>query len=210
MVNEKSIRCTAHDVRGILSGAKHQTRRIMKPQPQYFEQQPHWRWGSGPVGPFAIASGDIPGCFGKYMPGEQLWVREAWAVVQTESQADFNAAESLYWYRADGERPGVKWKPSIHMPRVASRLTLEIAGVTVERVQDISYDDAEAEGTWAACEDDPAIQNSASYAAVAAGRRSVELVDYFAALWNKVNGPNAWERNDWVWKVEFRLLEATP
>jgi hypothetical protein len=81
--------------------------------------------------------------------------------------------------------------PSIHMPRWASRITLEITGVRVERLQDITPDDAIAEGVWHGCENPP-----------------YPALDCFEILWQSINGPDSWEQNPWVWVVEFR--RATP
>jgi hypothetical protein len=84
------------------------------------------------------------------------------------------------------------WKPSIHMPRWASRITLEITGVRVERLQEISEDDAEAEGAgFEYCE---ILQCSGSYRGG------------YANLWERINGDGTWDSNPWVWVVSFRRL----
>ncbi len=91
-------------------------------------------------------------------------------------------------HHAEGRRPGY-WTPSIHMPRWASRLTLEITSVRVERLQDISEADAIAEG----------VRGNAS------GPYGCEgLIEDYADLWESINGPGSWDANPWVWVVEFK------
>lgn len=132
-------------------------------------------------------------------PGERLWVRETWASVpfgphrewpgvpdlRPRKPSEFNRACSIIW-RADGEMPEPlePWRPSIHMPRWASRITLEITGVRVERLHDISEADKEAEGATA---DRP-----------------------FGTVWRKINTKPGvrWDDNPWVWALEFRRVET--
>jgi hypothetical protein len=88
------------------------------------------------------------------------------------------------------------WKPSIHMPRWASRITLEITGVRVERLQDISDADAKSEGCWyghGGGEPDFAVNPS----------------DHFPTLWASIYGEESWQANPWVWVIEFKRVEAT-
>lgn len=85
------------------------------------------------------------------------------------------------------------WKPSIHMPRIASRITLEIVSVRVERLQDISPNDCIEEGAWRI--EDKEIG------------RGHEAVDAYRALWESINGADSWEANPWVWVVEFKRME---
>nr|WP_319802623.1 hypothetical protein [Marinobacter sp. EN3] len=139
-------------------------------------------------------------------PGDRLWVRETFqgplvsydrAQEFYEDRLKFESPEYCE-YRADGgpdpvfvdaddeERHG--WKPSIHMPRWASRINLEITGVRVERLQDISEQDAKAEGV------EPAQCCDAHYHG-------------FSKLWQSINGPDSWDANPWVWVVEFKRVE---
>lgn len=125
--------------------------------------------------------------------GERLWVRETFALHDDRDPP-------IVYYRADDptkyESDGA-WKPSIHMPRWASRLTLEITKVRVERLQDISEEDAKAEGV------------------VPSGRRATHRYrasdneDHghrlqFQDLWNSINGAGAWDKNPWVWCISFQ------
>jgi hypothetical protein len=137
-------------VRAILEGWKTQTRRVMKPQP--FDDGGIWRWQHGRH----VVAVPGPRAFGleewaiwqecPYQVGQTLWVRETWA-------DGIAGCPNGVSYRADhldplGDGPAnpMKWRPSIHMPRWASRITLTITDVRVQRVQDISEEDAEEEG----------------------------------------------------------------
>ncbi|HUV48247.1 MAG TPA: hypothetical protein VMX11_04645, partial [Actinomycetes bacterium] len=106
--------------------------------------------------------------------GDRLWVRETFA-----------CPETVRYYRADDAGilpPGTKWTPSIHMPRWASRLSLTITDVRVQRLQDISEADAEAEG--------------------------LDGRDLFACTWVNLYGPKSWLTNPWVWAITF--TKGTP
>ncbi len=89
-------------------------------------------------------------------------------------------------------KDNLKWRPSIHMPRWASRITLEITGVRVERVQYITEEDAKAEGLGETI--------------VLPGDRG-SFVQSFAMTWNQINGPESWSANPWVWVIEFRRVQ---
>ena len=108
--------------------------------------------------------------------------------------------------------PMVGWKPSIHMPRWASRITLEITGVRVERLQDISEADAIAEG----CRPEPGLRGdddmAVNTAIQAIERRTGKIgcsapVARYMVLWESINGPDSWSANPWVWAVSFKRLE---
>ena len=117
-----------------------------------------------------------------------MWVRETWRVADGVTKFyEYAAGRSAFREAAD-ESCGVKWKPSIYMPRTASRITLEVVAVRVERLQEISEADAIAEG----------IGHSDVDAAVAS----------YASLWDRINGPGSWDANPWVWVVEFRKVEG--
>lgn len=192
-MRERPILFSAPMVRAILEGRKTQTRRVVKPQPAGAWAAPGRR-----ACPYGQA-------------GDRLWVRETWG---THDQGFDTAEEStVVVYRADVDRPEPKrWRPSIHMPRVASRITLEVTGVRVERLHQLSEADALAEGihridigsgyeprysaaprSWAdAVEGDPDVQLTASAA--------------FRELWESINGLRSWLANPWVWVVEFKRL----
>lgn len=194
-MKERPILFSGPMVRAILDGRKTQTRRVNR--------------------------------FG--VPGDRLWVRETWADVEplpsrtpAYDGARFavrpDGSSSELWYRADGEMgvtsllfdDGPRWRPSIHMPRWASRITLEIVDVRVERLHDITEEDARAEGVdWASPQpfgekwddDDREDPREVGY-----GSGSFAL-DNFRRLWSSINGSESWAANPWVWRVEFRRVD---
>lgn len=180
-MKERPILFSAPMVRAILSGSKTQTRRIVKGAAQ--EAMNLWRKQCK---------------FGQ--PGNRLWVREtwnAWSVYEVDSGV-FEAgwpymkipkqkpSNACVLYAADAADDGGRWRPSIHMPRWASRISLEITGIWVERLQDIGDVDAHAEGC----------------ATPATAARS-----QFRNLWESINGPGSWAANPWVWVIEFRRIK---
>lgn len=197
-MRERPILFSAPMVRALLEGRKHQTRRICKRQPKGTPREylpDCWDFGG------SAAEGPALCPFG--IPGDQLWVRETWA-------HDYlaNKSQSGCWYRADTCRrdpPGVRcehgparWRRSIHMPRWASRLTLEITDVRVERLQDISEEDAKAEGVT------PFPKDPEGDCWTDGTHRTA-----FNHLWNAINGwePNAWDINPWVWVLGLKRIE---
>ena len=111
------------------------------------------------------------------MIGDILWIREACA-----------KAYFAWVYKADWERKDVKWRPAIHCPREASRYSLEITDIRLERLNDISEEDCFAEG----CPRDV----------------DAEPRDVYRKVWEHINGPNSWVKNPWVWVVSFPTLSA--
>lgn len=185
-------------VRAILEGRKTQTRRILKPQPVASDVAPErlldWKDASYTVDQ-ALAK-ECP--YGQ--PGDRLWVRETWAPIFYDGPIGRRGPGTLYRTNMTCEQgvqwspEGVKWKPSIHMPRKASRITLEIVSVRVERVQDISEADCEAEGI----DDGWLVKNR-----LAPPRRNA-----YAELFDEINGDYAWRNNFWVWVIEFKRVDA--
>ena len=143
------------------------------------------------------------------MPGDRLWVREAWrALRRFDSMPPLDIEwRSMVAYEADAPtgdyrqaphgRMG-KLRPSIHMPRWVSRITLQVTTVGVERLQDISEADARAEG-------------APELLSVDGGYLEHPMGCYrdgFQHLWTSINGPGSWNANPWVWVVEFRRLDV--
>jgi hypothetical protein len=210
-VKERPILFSGPMVRAVLADQKTQTRRIVKPQPEAWQhdiegwelcRSPNHR----PLFPESFAKAYCP--YGG--AGERLWVREAWrwtvdkkANVAIEYQADGEIRRALCENGGEGELVATEeyenqllrlpstlnWKPSIHMMRAASRITLEIVRARVERLRDISDRDAIAEGV--------------RFAGV-----PCSLTDRgaFAKLWESINGVGSWELNPWVWVIEFKKV----
>jgi hypothetical protein len=145
-------------------------------------------------------------------PGDRLWCRETFAIVPRTAYARSDGVSQTLRpdddhdaaiYRADWTRSngGFRWRPSIHMPRWASRILLEITDVRVERLQDISEADAQAEG----------IEYSERFEGYCIGEaehyNSHDPRLSYASLWESINGPGSWAANPWVWVVEFRRIE---
>ena len=199
-MTERPIPFRDWEVRAILKGDKTLTRRIVKPQPWVDDMgNAVWKdtiFGQNSVGVPHIQSlaSPVPSSRTKRVlcpygaPGDLLWVRETWAPLKSGS-VDFAAD----WSDTQKKFAG-KWRPSIHMPRWASRITLEVKSVRVERLQDISEDDARAEGVhrtdWE-YDDGECCDNDR---------------DALRALWNHINGPDAWEANPWVWALSFERV----
>lgn len=211
-MKERPILFSGPMVRAILEGRKTQTRRVVKPQPEYIEWFEHQKGWCGGFGPDA-GSGSNPvrmiQCpYGK--PGDRLWVRETWQSFGDSSsirprvphscQVRYDATGTTAWCKVPKGARGVypamfRSRPSIHMPRWASRITLEVVSVRVERLQEISEADAEAEGV-AFMREYPDADETLS---------ARQLYDI---LWESINGAGSWAANPWVWVVEFRKVEG--
>jgi len=208
-MKERPILFSAPMVRAILEGRKTQTRRVVKVQPG-----PSCCIEEGDEGepPFVYSSlyGDGPGyevhesrapCRCPYgAPGDRLWVRETWMQNPgREISPDGNRHDVIY--RADECHygPAIRWRPSIHMPRWASRIDLEVTGVRVERLQDISEEGAIAEGVGRVGE------RFKGYMPLHTGGQYDPALakTSFSQLWESINGDGSWDANPWVWVVEF-------
>ena len=188
-MKERPILFSGDMVRAILEGRKTQTRRTVKPQPGDHMRIPMltqngWQFMTHPDQlRDTVSSWRCP--FG--IPGDRLWVRETWAeFAGIEPQVEIvYRADKLFDTEAKEHLIGNKWRPSIYMPRWASRITLEITGIRVERLHDISYHDAVAEGCGGMLE--PATV-------------------YFQCVWKDINGEDSWNANPWVWVIEFKKI----
>lgn len=115
---------------------------------------------------------------------------------------------SRIWYWADGNPTEGDWtrpRPSIHMPRWASRITLEIVSVRVEMLHDISEEDAAAEGVYRESEDEIPF-NGPWYINAGDSQGYATAKSCYAALWDSINGEGSWAKNPWVWVIEFRRI----
>lgn len=199
-------------VLAILAGRKTMSRRLVKPQPKSEGDSPY-RIGNGE---YAIARA-CP--YGKV--GDILWVRETWRP----------AIDDVKWdcieYKADGARikPSIqnentgfkfsvdcddaaesgyaRWRPSIHMPRWASRLSLVITNTRIERLHAITGKDILAEGAILRAHDDAFGHNPVS---AFDGKVYMDLTSLWARGWESIYGKGAWAANPWVWVVQFKVL----
>lgn len=190
-------------VRAILAGQKTVTRRVVK-LPRWAVPGTIERFDVDLDGASAERRSDgeyapIPCPYG--VPGDRLWVRETFAEHEVD---DVQGTRAFYRAdHADGKcqvRPGLalKWTPGIHMPRVVSRITLEVVSVRVERLHAITEEDAIREGV-----------DAVSVADVPRNGTLTRRVDQLAQLWERINGERApWTSNPWVWRIEFRRVEG--
>lgn len=241
-VKERPILFSGEMVKAILLGRKTQTRRPVKPQPQHqlVEVLGHVTYGMDAADDGAVwydADCVNPGrevhCpYGRV--GERLWVRETWAKrVDVDENTERDKAIHYLKFRADGDDLDMewhsygRWRPSIHMPRWASRITLEITGVRVERLQSISEEDAKAEGVHVG---QRATASDASLICTTCGQHRnyhagtslgcprgygtlFSTLSYrggFEFLWKSINGRESWAENPWVWVIEFKSYNARP
>ena len=223
---ERPILFSGPMVRAIIDGRKTQTRRVIKPQPDLWcrswclaeagakrksiKHEPvRFMWAP------CYGSDETPNGEDTYIDcpygqsGDRLWVREAWGVVPhvTDNGPKHRAkgdGAGVTW-RADwsGNPSGFKWKPSIHMPRWASRITLEITGVRVERLGDISEADAMAEGA------ERPVLSATELNGMPVHPMTGSYADGFRDLWESINGPESWAANPWVWVIKFQKVEVT-
>ena len=222
-MSSKPILFSGPMVRAILEGRKSQTRRVVKPQPnpEYWQEiVPGWysptviRNGLEEPGPevYGFASEDEGWRCPYGAPGDSLWVRETWKPYFHLNENGSVKDEGIY-YKATGSRrmmdlePGTwsmrkadKWRPSIHMPRWASRISLSVKDVRVERVQDITYDAVVAEGVWDMMW---AVDFTKSM-------KYPTWKSEWVRTWDALNAKRgySWESNPWVWVVEFERQEA--
>ncbi|WP_219135431.1 hypothetical protein [Janthinobacterium sp. UMAB-60] len=219
-MKEHPILMNAAMVRAVLDGSKTQTRRALKRQPDYpiiIATDPHTnRYQIGEREPVTEAALLRASPYGQ--PGDRLWVRETFGYVSPDEQQRPHS-ECKIEYRADlapgcTDRPGQwpideckgdperpRWRPSIHMPRAASRILLEIVSVRVESLQDISEADALTEGVR--------LDKAGGFFIDGADGRHASPVDSsaieaFKSLWESTGG--SWAANPWLWVIEFKRV----
>ena len=202
-MTDKPIIFSVPMVRALMLGTKTQTRRVLKHRHIDIgialtaqTGDPVWIGFDHPKG------GPLTCVKWPYAKGDRLWVREAHAFVpasayrnrlfveQRSDPADPDRA-AIYREGFDRSTGGIRWRPSIHMPRWASRLTLVVTDVRVQRVQEISEADIAAEGIKRGFSGGPHGEEG--------------LYEDFADLWNTIHGPDAWDRNDWVAAISFTV-----
>ena len=198
-------------VRAILSGRKTQTRRIAKPRRGLtaadLEAQGE-RLSTGETTVYQCTPDQLAPC--RVQPGDRLWVRKSWSKVpasayrMSEGVQQTVCPDDPYYaaiYAAGWERCAPKWKPSIHMPRWASRITLEVTDVRIERLREITESDALAEGAF-----DPSIGEIAWAEPMGLARHICPAVNAFAALWADIHGWASWRENPWVCAISFERV----
>ncbi|MBR7747420.1 hypothetical protein [Undibacterium baiyunense] len=203
-MKQRPILFSAPMVRALLDGSKTQTRRIITPQPQAVSENKIIDWeGDAKVLAQLLKQSGKECPYGQV--GDQLWVRETWRTDDSlDSKAPSTFASWPVKYEADGKvlthgafhgNTKGKTRTSIHMPRWASRITLEITGVRVERLQDISEEDAMSEGAIG------------GHGAIPNYQYAATPVEHFKHIWESINGAESWEANPWVWVLEFKRVE---
>jgi hypothetical protein len=209
-VSARPILFSGPMVRAIIDGTKTQTRRIVKMCRQFKE------YDATPDGAYDVllatdrrsaaflVAGDhgftdwVDCPYGK--PGDRLWVRETWAPSDSGTlyAADFTTADKSHicW----------KWRPSIFMRPAASRITLDVTDVRVERLHAITDDDAKAEGV-----DNGPGRGACGYPGTGAARMALGYRGVYAELWDVINRKRApWASNPWVWVVSFARTGGAP
>lgn len=197
-MKDRPILFSGQMVRAILEGRKTQTRRIVKPQPRVlnngmwyvpFKNEINWIFNYI-LGDKVMAYAKFP--YGKV--GDRLWVRETFheyshgILYRADMPMRWDAENTEHGEAVTLKAEDYKWKPSIFMPRWASRITLEITGVRVERLNDISEEDAIAEGITHRTMNCPKVE--------------------FRHLWESINGEGSWDENPWVWVIEFKRVKT--
>lgn len=205
-MKERPILFSGLMVKAILSGSKTQTRRIASKDHsatsirwvENMETRPETGLHTGRYTGWIKECGApllIPMKCPYGSVGDRLWVRETWKPVHCDGSGTIYSATC-----EDGSIKG--WKPSIHMHRFRSRITLEITGVRVERLQDISEADARAEGV-----ESLAGGFYKAYRPVGQQVACLTAVASYVQLWESINGPGSWSANPYVWVLEFRRVK---
>lgn len=205
---ERPILFSGPMVKALLAGTKTQTRRVMKPEPDFFtsdgaparstrDDRKLGRLGHLIACPYGVS-------------GDRLWVREnGWQPKEPTLRELREGADTWpkYQYDADGldegdseqfKAWGWKRRPSIHMPRWACRLVLEVTGVRVERLQEIGENDCYEEG----------VERPSGTRLGSDVTARDNACSKYRTIWLGINGPNSWGDNPWVWVIGFRRVES--
>lgn len=200
-MKERPILFSGPMVLAILEGRKTQTRRVAKvhetspgmisPDPYHVPRSPQEHVSYCPHG----------------VPGDRLWVRETFRWVEGTRQLAYAADKPAHILR-EMKTLHQRWKPAIFMPRWACRITLAITDVRVQRLQEITYEDAQAEGC-----NPPEVRMFSLFGADAEQRRKIYSIHAelgFKPLWDSINAKRGfgWDKNPWVWAITFRRVEA--
>jgi hypothetical protein len=210
---DRPIIFSAPMIRALLDGRKTMTRRLYKGR-----VEPQLGLPSEMQEDLELRGFDLCGdawAKPRYMPGDRLWARENFAIVPAtayrmsdgvQQTVDPNDSDMAAIYAAGWERSIPKWRPSIHMPRWASRLTLIVESVKVERLQEVSELDALAEGCF---KDEATGRVFESSATMRLGENEWgNARDWYAELWRSLHGADAWAANPWVAAIGFRTVHS--
>lgn len=225
-MKERPVIFNGEMVRAILDGRKTQTRRVMKVQPKPSETRPGDFWFSSKklesmvhVSDFTPGNSPIADChlffqehccpFGQ--AGDRLWVRETFAAFDADWKHPGKPHDlkdgpwpNIVYPASVAKIPDGTCRPSIHMPRWASRITLEITAVRVERLNDISEEDAKAEGVKPAGDMLPDYPDT--FLTPKGDFATAKVA--FQRLWQSIYGEESWRANPWVWVIEFKQVSA--
>lgn len=242
-MKERPILFNCEMVKAILEGRKTQTRRVMRRQPDAVERFKQGKETTDTEAKYAIlrcyknpkgfkkcnsgwfADATYKTPFSEFNVGDRLWVREtfcyAWNeddhICDKDGNPVWDAKDAHIYYAASETNVDGKWKPSIHMPRWASRILLEITNIRVERLNDISEVDAIAEGVEPIIiQDNIPVDGGWTRADLHLwkGYKNKERAfretakDSFTSLWQEINGTDSWTVNPWVWVVEFKIIQG--
>lgn len=219
---ERPILFSGPMVQAILEGRKTQTRRVVKPVDRLgdIKSITHadyhsvfggdaWIAANGTTPPYLSTRIECP--YGK--KGDRLWVRETWRLFDAIKECECLETPcgcpktGTPLYKASHDDGESKWKPSIHMPRAISRILLEITDIRAERLQDISEDDAVAEGAILDCSRDSE-RCALEYCKNEVSCPHITRIGGFRQRWDSINAKRGygWAKNPWVWVVEFKLI----
>lgn len=200
-MTERPIFFNATMVQAILAGRKTQTRRVLKPPFELhsngFITRPDGHGGR--LGPYPCPYG---------RPGDRIWVRETFFYCNGSERYLYRADSNLSLTQRIGGDSASQWRPSIHMPRRACRIVLEITDVRVVRLQAISEADARAEGVE--CVDNA--DGNLLYRDYFLDGYAYSAQESYESLWNQLygfKGPTSWAANPWVWVVSFKRVEVS-
>ena len=241
-MKERPILFNAPMVRALLTGTKTQTRRVCKQadglsyvvacqDPKTYSEGQKAPWTT--PGWFGDEEGDVQFCCSYGQPGDRLWVRENFQpFLDDDCDGDmrlanwktgkhyhctYPATDGIHEFMDADDNLRSTVKPSIHMPRVASRILLEVTAVRVERLQDISEADAISEGVekayidaahrqrWVMYEHDDGTPGEEIVRYVGPSH-TLHPINSYKSLWLNINGPGSWDVNPWVWVIEFKRV----
>ncbi len=223
IMNEHPILFSSEMVNSILSGQKTQTRRIVKGDLSISGNTARYSSPNRRSHTWTDLPCYLSTCpYG--IPGDLLWVRETWRAVELDNGNDgilykadnhFKSIENSQaaadlWCDAYADRKyGNKWRPSIFMPRWASRILLDVTDVQVERIQEISDGDAIKEGIQDVCHCGDYVEGHGYHSGHGAVSMPGWATENFSSLWDSINAErgHSWESNPWVWVVSFKVVK---